>query len=88
MIIPDKKKIATVILSRLNKGEEGSRLPLKPEVNMEPSALDAITEDLMMGLKNGSKNDVKEALSAFFHEIQVADEKQDAQEEQGENEEE
>lgn len=79
MIIPDKKKLPMVILKKMSEGKEES-MPVAPESDLRgEEALDMIVDDLMMGIKEGSRMKVKDAMRAFVSEIQLMDEAQDSE---------
>ena len=84
MIIPDKKKATTIILSRLKSGTP-QNMPVKPETDAhekpedEPLAIAA--QDLLQAINDKSVMGVKEALRSFMDLIQSDDEKLDAESE-------
>lgn len=82
MIIPDKKKAVTVILSKLKPSGGESLTRVKPEEEMDPAqgALKAIAEDLLSAIDSRSASDLAQALGAFMAEIQAQDSIQDAEE--------
>jgi len=67
VIIPDNKKVASVILSRMGK-DESSDVPLKPEVELDPmdEGLKAAAEEALAAVKSGSAHDFMVALRSFF----------------------
>lgn len=81
MIIPDSKKIVSVILGKMRPDGHESMASMKNEEELDVSdaALKAIAEDLLMAFKNDSAHDLMVALKAFMSELQIADEKQDRQ---------
>lgn len=79
MIIPDGKKTATIILSRMKpSGQEAlSSEKSEEELSSSDSSLKVIAEDLLQAFQEGSAHDLMMGLKAFMQEIQVQDEKQD-----------
>jgi hypothetical protein len=77
MIIPDKKKAVTVILSKLGKGPGPE---VKPEAGLDEhhEAMKSIAEDIMQAFEDKSAMDLANALEALVREIQAMDEEQDA----------
>lgn len=63
MIIPDRRKAATLILSRL-----GSQAPVAPqaEVSQDDAPLRAIAEDLLVAFEKKSVMDIVDSLKAFI----------------------
>lgn len=81
MIIPDKKKTVTVILSKLKKGGGVKDAPVLNEAQAgESSELKIIAEDMMMAFKSGSVSDLEAALDALVAKVQADDQVQDSQE--------
>jgi hypothetical protein len=79
MIIPDKKKAVSIILSKMGAGGAEQSAPLKPEEEMGDGAeLHAIAEDLLMAVEQKSAAAVKDALQAFLACVQNEDQEQDA----------
>lgn len=65
MIIPDKKKTVSVILSRMNQdGKDGPQMDAKNESSDDP--LQGVSEDILMAIKEGSAADLTTALKAFM----------------------
>lgn len=70
MIIPDKKKTVSIILSKAMPGGEQSHMDVKPEYSNpddDMEILHGIAEDLMHGIKIGSAHAVALALKASFN---------------------
>lgn len=66
-MVPDKKKIAGIIVSRMNSEGKESQAPMKDEHEIDSSkeGLKAAAEELMMAIKDGSSHGVMSALSSF-----------------------
>ncbi len=82
MIIPDVKKMAGIIVGKMNpEGSEGS---IKPEAQMDDSkmGLHAAAEDLINAINSKSALEVADALRSAF--IQMDAEEDGAEEEGGE----
>lgn len=81
MIIPDKKKAVTVILSKLGKGGDEKSQEVKPESAMgeHQEAMKTIAEDIMQAMQDKSAMDLANALEALVREIQAMDQEQDEQ---------
>lgn len=73
MIIPNPKKAATVIVSRIGSSQTHEE---KPEASSQPdiSALHAIASDMLQAIKDGSPSDLASALKAFLAEHEVTEE--------------
>lgn len=82
MIIPDKKKVATMIVAKMSpKGEVGPESEQKPEEEIgDESGLHAAAEDVLSAIQNKSAADLKSSLKAFFEMVDV-DEVEEAPEE-------
>lgn len=84
MIIPDKKKAVTVILSRMNGEGKSSDYEGKPEHSFGgKEELHAIADDLIAGVKEGSPQKVAMALEAAFNclEMQPHEENEEPEQE-------
>lgn len=78
MIIGDKKKTVSVILSKLKPDGGSSSTPVKSEQQMgDPDPVKIIAEDMMLAFKNGSVLDLQDAISALIAHVQSMDEEQD-----------
>lgn len=68
MIIPDKKKAVTVILSKLRPDGSETRQDVLPEDEMDEndSDLKAIAEDMLHAYESKSASDLVTALKAFI----------------------
>lgn len=67
MIIPDdKKKVTTLILSRMKKDGGIQNTEAKPEQSMEMDPLDAICEDFLHAIGSKSIQGIKDAMNAFY----------------------
>lgn len=66
MIIPDSRKAASVILSRMDK--PGPDIEVKDEEEIDPSdeGLKTAAEEAMAAIKGGSAHDLMVALRSFF----------------------
>ena len=67
MMLPEKKRISTVILSKM--GDDGSSKDIQaaPEADMrEEGPLDMIVMDLMSAIEKKSAMGIKDALRAFI----------------------
>jgi hypothetical protein len=74
MIIPDRKKAVTMILSKLNDtktGEETPGVPMKNEQTLVAAdqPLHAIAQDAISAFERKSPADLTSALKAFFAEM-------------------
>lgn len=78
MIIPDSKKVVSVILSKQGGGKMKD-MEHASEESMEVSPLKVISEDFLMAISNKSSHDLSVALQALVSHIQALDEEQDAQ---------
>jgi hypothetical protein len=81
MIIPEKKKITTLILSKMKDGAE-SRMPIANQAEANPEADQPLTvaaQDIMLAIKDNKIIDLKNALKAFFdiHDSGQDDEKEE-----------
>lgn len=76
MIIPDKKKVATVILSRMGQNGQEQRTPAKPEdeIGEGDQALKSIADQILLAFENKSSHDLMLGLKAFFDELQESGE--------------
>lgn len=80
MIIPDRKKTVSVIISRMNPdGKPSGNLEVKPEeaIDERMGAIKSIAEEIMMAIKSGSAMDLAQALKAFMVEAQDVDQELD-----------
>lgn len=64
MIIPDKKKMATMIVADLKKPDQ------MPEEGGESSAYEAIASDILSAIDAGDAKGLAEALRAFHMECE------------------
>jgi hypothetical protein len=65
MIVPDPKKVATVVLSRM--GKEDSDTEVKPEESLDDEAgLDTCCEEIFAAMDSKSPLSLKTALKSFF----------------------
>lgn len=81
MIIPDRKKAVSVILSKsLPDGKFEDEL--KPENNTQERSelLEGLAQDLMQGIKTGSARAVLTAFKALFEACEMEPQTQDSQE--------
>lgn len=74
MIIPDKKKAAGLIVSRLKDGREVQSVE-KPEMATDGrrEAMRAIASELLSAVQNGSSSDIATALEAFHNNMGVSE---------------
>lgn len=75
MIISDRKKAATVILSRMKGGAESIQeaKPTETDPNDSGSALHPIAEELMQAIHSKDASSVVSALRAFLAEHEVSE---------------
>jgi hypothetical protein len=69
MIFPDSKKVATVIIGRMNKeGKSEGGAPVKPEFQSDDSltGLHSASEDMVSAMKEGSPAKYMDALRSFI----------------------
>lgn len=75
MIIGDRKKAVTIILSRFGgKPEQEKMVEAKPEYEGELGDQDfqAIAEDILIALNDKSASDLARALRAFVDQVNIA----------------
>lgn len=79
MIIPDRKKAVSVILSKMKPHgmAEGGEVKDEAPVDAKDGALKAIAEDMLMAVEQKSPMDLVNALQAFMSEIEARDLEQD-----------
>lgn len=79
MIIPDRKKAVTVILSKMRGDGSEKSQEVKSEESLDPhnEALKTISEDILQAISDKSAMDLSTALSALVREIQAQDLEQD-----------
>jgi hypothetical protein len=82
MIIPDRKKTVSVILSKLSPEGAERLAQVKPEEEMDShdDMLKSICEDMLMAFRHDSAHDLMMAMKAFMMKIRAADEIQDERE--------
>ena len=74
MIIPDRKKTVSIILSKLSAdGMQPKTQEVKNESEISPTdtALKAIAEDMLQAHKDSSAHDLMVALKAFIEEFEL-----------------
>lgn len=76
MIIADKKRAATIILSKMFKDGGMSESEVKPEGG-EHDEYSAFAEDMLAAIQGGSVAGLAKALKGFHDMIKGADEEQD-----------
>jgi hypothetical protein len=70
MMIPDKRRVATMILSRMNGEGVMSDTEAKPQMDMrEEGPLDIIAQDLLQAIQEKSVSGIKDAIRAMIVEI-------------------
>lgn len=85
MIIPDHKRITTVILSRL-KNNKTESMAVKPEKSVEGvDELEIAAQDLLQAINDKSVLGVKAALKSFMDLIQEDDAEEDSKDELAED---
>jgi hypothetical protein len=87
MIIPDnKRKLSTIIISRMKDGES-KEIEAKPEADMRgEEELDAIAMDLMDAINSKSVMGIKDALKAFFYQCDAMPHQEGEHEEEDDKE--
>lgn len=73
MILPDKKKATSLIISRM----DGPDMEDSEDESMDKTELKDIAQQLMGAINNKSSIDVMDALNSFMKLIQEEDEEQD-----------
>jgi hypothetical protein len=73
MIITDKKKTASLILSKMGTNGSEKSQSIKPEEEMNDSdgALKAIAEDMLQAFSDKSAHDLMESMKAFIAELDL-----------------
>lgn len=79
MIIGDKKKAVSVILSKMKPDGGTSESEVAPESG-DHDEYTAFAEDMLSAFKAGSVHDLARCLREFHHMIEEEDEAQDAEE--------
>jgi hypothetical protein len=76
MIVPDPKKVATVVLSRM--GKEGST-EVKPEESLDDdeAGLDTCCEEIFAAIDSESALDLKTALKSFIDQYSASEVEED-----------
>lgn len=65
MIIPDKKKMATMIVAQMHGAPE--------EEKSEGDSYEALAQEVLSAIKSGSAADLADALRAFHSECEMGD---------------
>jgi hypothetical protein len=75
MIIPDHKKVATIILSRMGKDGAEKSMDAPPEESMEDGkeGLDSAAEEMMMAMHSKSSVDFRKALCSFLDQYEASE---------------
>lgn len=88
MIIPDRKKTVSIMLSKLKgPSEQSGEVANEQDIKDDGSPLKMIAEDMMTAMKSGSVMGLQEALDALVSHVQTMDEEQDEKEEGSEEQE-
>lgn len=83
MIIPEKKKTVSIILSKLKPSGAEQSADVQNEDHLDDHApLKIIAEDMMLAFKNGSISGLQDALDALVAHVQSEDDEQDQSEEE------
>lgn len=74
MIIPDKKKAATVIVSHMKDGGmvDGPGLLPEEELDAPMAALKSTAEEIMSAINGASAHDLTVALKSFFEQCDAS----------------
>lgn len=77
MIMPNPKKVATVIVSKMRDGHE-THQEVKPEeaIDEHHEALKAIAEDIMHAMESKSAHSLATAMKAFIAHHESADDRE------------
>jgi hypothetical protein len=75
MMIPDRKKISTIIMARMDKKPD---VAVKPEEDLrDEDPLDIVAQELLSALEQKSVMGIKDALRSFFEEYSLSQSKEE-----------